>query len=263
LGLEALFSTGYSGFFLGFARISGLFITAPVFQVKAIPPTVRIFFAIVFAIVLAPFVRFDRDLLQLNMWMAGFLMLQELLVGMIIGFVVNMTFYALHIAGHFIDVAMGFSMVNVLDPATGQNVPVLGQFSNILAILIFLAINGHHTMIMVLVKSFELIKPGLFFLKKAAAGVFIQAFSRMFLFGFQISIPVLGTIFLTDIALGIIAKLIPQINVFVVGFGVKILVGILILVLFVPVYVILLENTFAGTGDTFKMLRLMMRQLTL
>lgn len=263
LGLEALFPTGYSGFFLGFARIAGLFITAPVFQNKTIPPTVRIFFAVVFALVLAPFVKFDRDLLQLNMWVAGFLMLQELLVGMIIGFVINMTFYALHIAGHFIDVAMGFSMVNVIDPATGQNVPVLGQFSNILAILIFLAINGHHTMIMVLVKSFELIKPGLFFLKKAAVSVFIQAFSRMFLFGFQISIPVLGTIFLTDIALGIIAKLIPQINVFVVGFGVKIMVGILILVLFVPVYIVLLENTFAGSGDTFKMLRLMMRQLTL
>jgi flagellar biosynthetic protein FliR len=263
VGLESIFPMGYSGFFLGFGRITGLFFTAPVFQNRSIPPTVRIFFALIFALLLAPFVKFDRELLQLNMWVAGFLMLQEFLVGLIIGFVANMTFYALHIAGHFIDVAMGFSMINVLDPNSGQDIPLMGQFSNILAVLIFLAINGHHTVIIALIKSFDLIKPGFLLVKKEAVGLFIQAFSQMFLLGFQISIPVLGTIFLTDIALGIIAKLIPQINVFVVGFGIKIVVGILILVLFIPVYVILLENTFAYSGDTFRMMRLMMRQLTM
>jgi flagellar biosynthetic protein FliR len=132
-----------------------------------------------------------------------------------------------------------------------------------LAGLIFLAINGHHTLIVAFVNSYNAVKPGLFVLRKETVGLFVQAFSQMFLLGLKISIPILGTIFLTDVALGIMAKLMPQINIFVVGFAIKIIVGFLVLILFLPIYVMLIENTFAYSGDTFKMLRLMLRQMSI
>lgn len=137
----------------------------------------------------------------------------------------------------------------------------MGHFNYIFACLIFLAINGHHSVIMALIRSYELIKPGMFFLRKEAVGVFLQAFSGMFYLGFKIGIPLIGSIFLADVALGVISKLIPQINVFIVGFPVKILLGIFIIIVFLPTYVFLIEQSFANSGDTYRMLRLMLQNL--
>lgn len=261
MGLENFFQINYTGFLLGFGRASGLIMTAPFFQTKSIPVQVRVLFALGLAMLVAPFIRFEQDLLQLNTWAALVLLVQEIMVGLIMGFMMNLTFYAVQISGHFIDVPIGFSMINVLDPSTGTEMPLFGHFNYLLAGLIFLALNGHHTIIISFIKSFEVVKPGMFFLKKEAAGVFVMAFAQMFLLGFKISIPVIGTIFLTDIALGIIAKLMPQINVFVVGFAVKIVVGLIILMIFLPVYILLIEASFANSGETFRFMRLMLQQL--
>ncbi|HYH05254.1 MAG TPA: flagellar biosynthetic protein FliR, partial [Bacillota bacterium] len=225
MGLESIFQINYTGFLLGFGRASGLIMTAPIFQTRSIPVQIRVLFAFGLALLVAPFIQFKQELLQLNTWVATTLLVQEIMVGLIMGFMMNLTFYAVQISGSFIDVPIGFSMVNILDPSTGTEVPLFGHFNYLLAGLIFLAMNGHHTVIVSFVKSFEAVKPGMFFLKKEATGVFVMAFAQMFLLGFKISIPVMGTIFLTDVALGIIAKLMPQINVFVVGFAIKIVVG--------------------------------------
>ena len=214
------------------------------------------------AVIIAPLIQFRYDLLQINPWFAAAFLVQELLVGLIMGFVVNLTFYTVQITGYFLDIPMGFGMVNIIDPASGTEMPLFGQFNFVLASLIFLAVNGHHTLIMSLVKSYHTVQPGLFLMKKEAVGLFVKAFSQMFCLGVKISAPILGTIFLTDVALGIVAKLMPQINVFVVGFSVKIIVGFLVLLLFLPIYVMLIENTFAYSGDTFRTLRLMLRQLS-
>jgi flagellar biosynthetic protein FliR len=253
----------FSAILLGFGRASGLIFTAPIFQGKMIPVQLKVMLALGLAVIVSPFIRFSYDLLQINPWIAAAFIVQEVLVGIIIGFVVNLTFYTVQITGYFLDVPMGFGMINIIDPASGTEMPLFGQFNFVLAGLIFLAINGHHTLIVAFVNSYHAVKPGLFVLRKETVGLFVQAFSQMFLLGLKISIPILGTIFLTDVALGIMAKLMPQINIFVVGFAIKIIVGFLVLILFLPIYVMLIENTFAYSGDTFKMLRLMLRQMSI
>jgi flagellar biosynthetic protein FliR len=229
--------------------------SAPVFQSRFIPPRLKMFFAFILAIVIAPYIKSELNLNQFTFAMAIFSLIQEILVGLIIGFMVNLPFYALQLGGYFFDVSLGYGIVNIIDPNTGTEMPILGQFNYMLALLVFLTMNGHHSLIISLIQSYEMVKPGMLFLRKEAVAVFVKAFSGMFFLGFKIGVPILGSIFLTDVALGIIAKLIPQINIFVVGFSVKIIVGLLMLVLFIPVFVYLVGAVFGNSADAFSYLR--------
>jgi flagellar biosynthetic protein FliR len=237
--------------------------SAPIFQSRIIPARVKALFAIVLALVVAPYIQSDLDLNKFNAMMAIFTLIQEILIGLIMGFVANLVFYAIQIGGYFVDILMGFGIVNVIDPNTGTQMPLMGQFNYILAAMIFLAINGHHTLIISFIQSYEIVKPGMLFIKKEAVGIFLKAFTYMFYLGFKIGIPVMGAIFLTDVALGIIAKLVPQVNVFVIGFSVKIILGMIMVAFFIPIYVILVASAFGNTGEAFNTLRHMLKQLHL
>ncbi len=261
MNFEQIFGVTFSQVLLGFTRASGMIMSAPIFQSRNIPPQVKVVLAFGLALVVAPFIVGGIDLNQFTFGMAVYTLIQEILTGLIMGFMVNLTMYAIQIAGYYFDVQMGFGMVNVLDPTTGAQMPLLGQLNFIMASLIFLAINGHHTVIASFIQSYQVIKPGMFLIKKEAVGVFVMAFTNMFYLGFKIGLPIMGTIFLADVALGIIAKLIPQINVFIVGFPIKIILGLIMLIFFISVYIMLIEATFSNSGDTFKMMRLMLRRL--
>ncbi len=261
MNFEQIFGVTFSQVLLGFTRASGMIMSAPIFQSRNIPPQVKVVLAFGLALVVAPFIVGGIDLNQFTFGMAVYTLIQEILTGLIMGFMVNLTMYAIQIAGYYFDVQMGFGMVNVLDPTTGAQMPLLGQLNFIMASLIFLAINGHHTVIASFIQSYQVIKPGMFLIKKEAVGVFVMAFTNMFYLGFKIGLPIMGTIFLADVALGIIAKLIPQINVFIVGFPIKIILGLIMLIFFISVYIMLIEATFSNSGDTFKMMRLMLRHL--
>lgn len=261
MGFENIFGLEISGFLLAFGRAAGLFMAAPFFQNKTFPVQIRVLFTFCLALVAAPFVHFKDDLFEVNLWVAMVLMVQEALIGLISGFMMNLTFYAVQLSGFFMDTPIGFGMVNVLDPTSDTNIPILGQVFSLITGLIFLTVNGHHTVIISFVKSFETVPPGMFFIKKEATAVFLQAFAQMFILGFQISIPVVGSIFLADVTLGIMAKLMPQINIFVVGYAIKIVIGLMMLILFMPPCVSLIERSFANSGDTFKMMRMMLENL--
>jgi flagellar biosynthesis protein FliR len=258
LSLEYFFGFTFTQILLGFARTSGLMVTAPVFQSSFVPVPVKIFFSFALSLVVAPFISSDFDLAKFSFLMSVFTLIQEVLIGLIMGFMVNLSFYALQIAGYYLDTTLGFGVINILDPNTGAEVPLMAQLNNIMALLIFLAINGHHTLILSLIQSFEVIKPGMLFMNKEVVGFFVKAFANMFYLGFKIAIPIMGTIFLVDIALGVIAKLIPQINVFMLGFPIKITLGLLMYILFIPIYVFLIEVAFTKSGETFSILRIML-----
>lgn len=261
MNFEQIFGMTFSQVLIGFARASGMVMTAPIFQSRNIPPQVKVFLSFGLALVVAPFVVGAVDLERFTFGMAVFTLIQELLTGLIMGFMISLPLYGIQLAGYFFDTQMGFGMINILDPTTGTQMPLMGQVNYIIASLIFLAINGHHTVISSFIQSYQVIKPGMFILKKEAVGVFVMAFSKLFYFGFKIGIPIIGTIFLADVAMGIIAKLIPQINVFMMGYPVKIILGLIMIILFLPVFVMLLEATFSSSGDAFKMMRLMLRHL--
>lgn len=262
MNYDALFGVSITQFLLGFVRASGMVLTAPLYQNKTVPASIKALLSVMLGLVVAPYVKCDFDLQSVDFWMAVSFLIQEVLVGMIIGYIVNMTFLSFQLAGHFFDVPIGFSMVNVLDQQSGTEVPLLAQFNMILVSLVYMAMRGHHVLLVSFIQSYDVVGVGELLIRRSATGVFLKIFADLFFLAFKIGMPIVATIFLVDILLGVISKLIPQINVFIVGFPVKIFIGLLVLFIFIPVYVTLIETCFAVNGSAFKDLRLMLQQLT-
>lgn len=130
------------------------------------------------------------------------------------------------------DFQMGFAIANVIDPQTGAQSPILGQFLYIFAILFLFSVNGHHLLIDGIYHSYQFIpleSLSLAFGENSTIMLITKAFAAMFVVSFQISIPIVGSIFLVDLALGLVARTVPQINIFIVGLPVKILVSFILL----------------------------------
>jgi flagellar biosynthetic protein FliR len=148
--------------------------------------------------------------------------------------------------GSLIGMQIGFGLVNVIDPQSGQEVSVIGTLQFLLAMLFFLAVNGHHIIISSIFDSFKIIPPGGVQFSSSAGEKIIQMIAASFVIAIKIAAPLMVTLFLTDIALAIIARTIPQMNVFIVGFPLKIGVGFLMLVFTLPLFSLILERLFTN-----------------
>jgi flagellar biosynthetic protein FliR len=124
---------------------------------------------------------------------------------------------------------MGFAVANVLDPTSEERVSIIGQFIFIFGILYFLALDGHHMLIRALDQSYVMAPPMGVGLTGGTVTILVRMFTGMFVIGLQIALPIIGTLFLIDVSLGIIAKTVPQMNVFIIGLPLKTLVGLMIL----------------------------------
>lgn len=179
----------------------------------------------------------------------------ELIVGWIIGFVSSLVFSGVQMAGQLLDTQVGFGIVNILDPQSGQQVPLIGNFKYILALLVFLITNSHHLLLTALFNSFKIIPISGVVFNKAITELIINMVWGIFTIAIKISLPVLVAIILTDVALGILARTMPQMNIFVVGVPGKIIVGIFVLSLALPFYILFLEVAFNGMyNDIYRIL---------
>jgi len=168
----------------------------------------------------------------------------EVLTGYALGLVGYVFFAAIQLAGQLIDMQMGFGIVNVLDPQSGMQVPLVGSLYYLLALLIFLGIDGHHQLLSAVYQSYDVIpilggnfQPGFTeFLVKLAG--------YMFVMGVKLAAPIVAALLVADAALGFMARTVPQMNIFLVGMPLKILGGIFMLLLTLPVYVWLIQAVF-------------------
>jgi flagellar biosynthetic protein FliR len=158
----------------------------------------------------------------------------ELLVGVIIGFVAVLAFATFQVAGQFIDLSIGFSMVNVIDPFLGEDAPLMGQFKNMLALMVLLAVDGHHQFFRALITSFQVAPVTKPILSANLLEYIFRIGGDLFLVGLRIALPVVATIFIVDFVFGFIARTVPQMNIFILGFPVKILIGFLLIFLTIP-----------------------------
>jgi flagellar biosynthetic protein FliR len=168
----------------------------------------------------------------------------EFSVGFILGFIVLLVFVSVQLAGQFIDMRMGFALANVMDPQNGNQTAVIGQFKNVLAILFFLSINGHHYLLRSLSKSFEIAPLTSLQLSNPLFAKLLRMIGDLFPVAFKIALPLIAVLFITDIAFGLVARTVPQLNIFVVGLPTKILVGLLILFFTMPIYVSTMKALF-------------------
>lgn len=214
-------------------RIGPLFAIGPVFGSKLIPGRARALCALGLSFGLAPVVardtRVPRDVWALALTLGG-----EILVGVAFAFAVSVLFQAVSAAGAMLDTLIGFSYGSLVDPITGTQSSVLSNAYALFASIVFLAIGGDAFLIEGVTRTFELLPagdpPDLQALAMGAQDVFVG----IFLSALQVAAPVMVALVLTDVAMGIVSRAVPQLNVFAVGFPFKIVAGMLVLVASLP-----------------------------
>lgn len=227
-----------------FFRIAGVIMVAPVFGARLVPVRVRLAMSVAATVVLAPLVPtvpvFDLTL------GSGLTVLQEVLIGVAMGFCLQMIFDALIIAGQTIAMSMGLGLATMVDPQRGISVPVVSQFFVILGLLIFLSLGGHLATVRLIADSFELLPLGR---PLSTDGLWTVATSgsQMFAGALRIALPAATALLIANIAFGVMSRAAPTLNLFAVGLPAGLLIGFLLLLLNIGHLSTLLAEFLDGT----------------
>ena len=240
-----------------FTRVGAILLTAPLFSSGSIPVHVKIGLSFMLAVIVFPLVSVN-DILVLPLASLGIAMAGEVLIGVIIGFTARLLFAAVQLAGQLVGFQMGFGIVNVIDPQTSSQVSIIAQFENIITLLIFMAVNAHHWFIMAIAKSFEVVPLLAFSFTNSLMEALVRLSCDMFVVAAKVAAPIIAILLFTSVALGLLARTVPQMNIFIVGFPLKLAIGLLAVGLTLPLLSTLLRNLFQGLGeDIFVLMRLM------
>ncbi len=244
-------------FFLVFIRISGIIHTAPVYGSTAIDVRIRIFLSLLIGLAVFPSIPVI-NLSRIDNLLLFFVIIKELLIGIAIGLLGRFLFTGVQFGGQLIGFQMGFGVVNVLDPQTHAQVSIIAQFQNIIMILLFFAFNGHILIFEALSKSFEAVPLATFVFPVKSYMFLVGIFSSVFITAIKIIAPVFIALLVTHSVMGIIGRLVPQINVMIVGFPIQIAAGILLLIFsmnyFVKIFEALMNEYFHNIFNLLKMM---------
>lgn len=238
LGMLPLFGQ-IDVFLLIVVRLLGFFVVLPILSGANIPNLSKIILATGIAVII--FTTGIVDEVHYSPNVPGYigLIAEEFFVGFLMGFVTYLAFTVFHFAGHMMDFHMGFKMVNVMDPLTQIQVPLVGNILYLIVCVVFIVTGGLHTFIYAINVSYTFFQPGQAFVLGNDRLYFyiLSLFSNYIQLGFRIALPVIGTILVVDASLGILVKAVPQMNVFSVGLPLKVLIGTILLFILLPVFV--------------------------
>lgn len=233
------FVNNFQAFLLVLVRVNAMIMIAPFFSSGVIPFRMKALLSFVVSLVIFPVISSSALRIPESMGYYYLLVLQQVIIGVLIGFLMSIIFTAFQLSGQYFAVQIGFGINEVLDPMAQVSVPLIGQLKNLIGILVFLAISGHHFMIEAVFRSFELAP--LFGISPAATGgilkLLVHSFSGMFIIALKMALPVVGTIFLITVSMGVLAKVAPQMNIMMLGFPFKIMVAFIILLITAPLVV--------------------------
>lgn len=233
-------------FLLIFCRITAFFVVVPVFSSQNVPTTFKI--GLSFYIALVVFSTTGTGVVVQEDLGYVLLIFKEVLVGLLLGFIGYLMFMTIQTAGSFIDIQIGFGIANVIDPLTGAASPILGNFKYIIALLIFLGMNGHHYLLDAIVNSYNWVPLNHEIAARMSDGslsqFLVRSFAQSFILAFQMSAPLVTALFLTDVGLAFLARTAPQYNVFVIGVPLKIIVGLVLLLVLMPTLTALFSSLF-------------------
>jgi flagellar biosynthetic protein FliR len=223
----------YGAVFWPMVRVLALISVAPLLSHRAVPVRMKIALALSITVLLVPQVQSPpiTDVLTAPGLM---LLINNVLIGVVIGFAVRLVFAALELAGELIGLQMGLSFVGFFNPGTGQQQNAVASFMSLLALLMFIAIDGHLMLIHALAESFRLYPVSVGMDLPMGFDRLLRLGSDMFAIALTIALPFLAVMLLTNVVLGVLARVAPQINIFAVGFPMTILVGLVTLFLLLP-----------------------------
>jgi flagellar biosynthesis protein FliR len=240
---------------LVFVRMTGLFVITPLFGRRNIPVYLKVGFSFMMAIILVNVVPVNSPIYN-STWEYILIVTKEFVTGITIGYIAYLVFAAVYMAGQLIDMQIGFGMVNIFDPLSNIQIPVTANFYFIVSMLILIGIKGHHTIIKALFESYNTVPLGMAVFGQKLADDIIRIFASMFFIGFKIAAPVTAAILVTDVGLGVLSRTVPQLNVFVIGMPLKITIGIVVLLITVPAFMILVQSLFGiMKGETLEFIK--------
>jgi flagellar biosynthetic protein FliR len=247
-----------AAFLLILIRVSAILFLAPIFGGDLVPSQVKAALALVLTFVLVGVVPVPANALPEDVFGVVQLLVSELFLALTLGLILRLLLEAVQLAGQYIGYDMGFAIVNVVNPQTGTQASVMSQFVYILALVVFLSVNGHYLVIQALVQSFELVPPGRPIHSALAFHEMNQAVTRMFVIAVQLGAPVMVVMFAVKAAMGILAKTVPQLNVLFVGMPLYIIVGAILMGLSLNFFVPLFSRALLGyQGHLFESLKTM------
>jgi len=236
-------------FFLVFLRVGAILMSMPVFDSKSLPLFLKVALAFATSIVLFPMLDLEPLPVLNNVFAMGIKAMGEILIGLVIGFSVKLIFAGIQLAGQLAGYQMGLALANVMDPSSSQQVPLLAQFTNLIGLLIFIAINAHHWFIKALTHSFQMVPPLNVNFRGSLMEHLIKISGNVFVIGIQVGAPVIAALLITTVALGLIARTVPQMNVFIVAMPLKIGIGLFFLGFSLPYFSTFLQKIFGGLGQ--------------
>jgi flagellar biosynthetic protein FliR len=217
-----------------FSRLAGFLTAAPVFGSAVIPGRVRLAAALVFAAVLAPDVVHPPAVDDWGPLQLGFAAGAEVVVGLALGFAASLLFWGIRTAGALLDVQLGYSAAPVLDPLTGEETDLIGGFAMLFAFVTYLALGGHRWLIAGIAQSYDLLPIGASAATAAAEATGVRLVGQMLTTVVMVGAPAVAALFLTDLALCICSRVVPQLNAFSVLFPARIVVGLTAVALSLP-----------------------------
>ena len=219
-------------FLLILVRITAFFYTAPFFSLKNVPIKVKTGLSIFLTFILFNIIP-HTPLVFTGVIGFSILIVKEALLGALMGFFSNIAYHILAFAGHMIDMGIGFSMVNELNPVSNIQTSITSNFYGHIVILIMIITNLHHYFLMAVIDSFHVINVGNANFHPEMYKLMVSFVTNYFVIGFRIVLPIFASVLIVNSILGILAKVAPQMNMFVVGMQLKIFVGLFILVLII------------------------------
>lgn len=215
-------------------RVMGFLMVAPVIGSQLVPTRIRLIIAVAISVLIAPVLP-DMPQVQGLSIQAMLLVGQQLLIGLSLGFFLQMVFQTLVLAGQMIAMQMGLGFASMVDPTNGVNVAVVSSFYLMFVTMLFIAMDGHLTMLEVLVESFHSLPISLeFSFATTSLLAIISSISWIFSSAMIIALPALTALLITNVAFGIMTRAAPQLNIFALGFPVALILGVFLMWLTLP-----------------------------
>lgn len=232
-----------AAFVFPLARILSFIAAAPIFNSTVVPPRVKLVTGLVVTLAIIPALP-PMPAVPAGSWIGLAILAQQVVIGALLGFSLRIVFAAVDVAGQLIGLQMGLSFAVFYDPTNASQSAVVSNFLGLLAMLIFLALNGHLLMLSLLARSFTLLPVSTTPFAAPGYAAVVAWAATMFVAGVLLSLPLIAALLIANIGMGVLSRVAPQLNLFAVGFPVTIVAGFLVIMISMPYFGAALERLF-------------------
>ena len=238
----------FRSFFLIMVRVSVILFMFPFFSAKVIPLLCKAGLAFIISIILLPVVGSGMPAFPATVWELAQMILGEFAIGVILGLLVQLFFEGVRMMGQLVGFQTGFAVTNIIDPQNGIQVSIFSNMAYLVAVVLFLLLEGHHILITALKESFEILRVGQVGLNSQIFEKLIPLLGRMFSIAIKIGAPAIAALLFTKVAFGLITKMMPQMNIMIVAFPVQIVIGLVFFGISLNVLLGVMANYLEGLG---------------